>query len=202
MENADIVFVPKYPLKFRLMALIGFPLLVAASIFAAIVGGREKPSLYLGLLFVAAMPVLWMRAYKKVRFDRSIVLERYLLPPRIIQYASIQDVGAGLLKTSQGAVSLLNCDNVEEFDLAVEESRQRGYWSQSQIKGELLGKQVATAKTMGIAIPVAIVGSVVAVMIRPFGLSLHWLVWFGVIYLPLALGLYAHFRKLNGRGDR
>jgi len=195
MEADEIVFIPKYPIKFRVVAALSPPM-AAAAVAAAWAEGDRKPLLYVGVaLFVVLPPLFWLRTYRRIRFGREIRLERFLLPPRTIRYASIQDYGFGVLKTSQGTVSLQNCENFVEFGNALKESETRGYWNESQLKGELPEKQVASWRATMIAAPVAVVLTTAFVITHPIGLRLHPLVWFMAIYVPLGLGLYAHYRR-------
>lgn len=194
----DIVFKPKYPIRFRLM-LVFSPVFAGFAAWVAITRGAEEPKAYLGLLVPPAVLFVFARTYRRIRFGQSIVLERFLLPPRVIPYTAIQDVGMGLLKTSQGGVAVLNCDNVEEFDQALEESKNRGYWQESQIKGAMLGRQLAGARTATIALPVAVVISIVATILQPW--KVHWFVWFLSAYIPLTIGLYLYFRRRERSGN-
>lgn len=196
MTADEITVVPKYKLGYRITLVLS-PLLAAACVWAAIGGGRKDPRLYLGLIFVVVLPFLWLRTYRRIRFGQSITFERYVLPPRLLEYSSITDVGRGVLKTRQGNFMLIdqNCVNVDEFDRAVEESRQRGYWSQSQIDGKLVLQQVATAKASMIAIPVSFAAAILATFLKPGGLRLHFLIWLLIFYVPLGFGLYYYFRR-------
>jgi len=200
----EIVFVPKYVWRHR-FAMYATPVMAVLGIVVAVAKPPHEPGVWAGLLmFVVGAALLWLMTVKRVRFGPSIVVERYLRPPRSIEYSSIVDVGSGVLKTTRRPVAFtsMNCSNVDEFDAAVAESRRRGYWSETQLKGEIPGQQAASARSQLIAIPVSIVGAVAATVAKPGGLRYPWIVWWIAIYLPLALGLYAYFRHRQSAAPR
>ncbi len=195
MNPDEIVVIPRYALRLRL-SLLSLPLISGVTLWVLVARAPRDPIVYLVLLFfLGGLLAVWPRFYRKIRFGRSIVLERYLLPPRIVEYSSITDVGIGVLMTSQGNITLPNWDNVADFDAAVQECRKRGHWTDAQIKGELVQQQIAAAITGAIAIPVAIVGSIVAVYWQPFGIELHPMLWFLGICAPIVLLLHVYFRR-------
>jgi hypothetical protein len=195
-EREEIEFVPKYSFRHRMVLYFIGPLMALAGLLPLFLRPKDLMG-YSPLLFPLCMPLLLFFTYRRVRFGTSIVAERYLLPPRSIEYSSITDVGVGLITSTQGKLYFMpqNCDNIEEFDAAVEESRRRGYWSDQQIEHKVLGQQLASTKAQLIGVPVAIVGAIVLTFAHPGGLRWPWLAWFFVIYLPLSLGLYAYYKR-------
>ena len=196
MSADEITFVPKYKLGYRI-TLFASPVVVPLAVWGAIVGGRKDPWLYFFLLFAVAMPVIWSKTYRRIRFGQSISFERYVLSPRVVEYSSITDVGRGILKTRQGTFALIdqNCLNVDDFDRAVEESRNRGYWSTTQIDGKLVLQQAASGKAGLIALPLSIAAAILATYLQPGGLHLRFIFWFLIFYLPLAFGSYYFFKR-------
>lgn len=196
MSADETVVVPKYKLMYRFFFFVS-PVFGALAAWAAIAGGRKDPALYICLLFVVALPIIWSRTYRRIRFGQSISFERYVFPPRVVEYSSIKDVGRGVLKTTQGNFVLdpRNCVNIDEFDRAVEESRNRGYWSTTQIDGKLALQQAASAKAQLIAVPVSLGAALLAAYFEPGGVHLRLIFWFLIFYLPLSFGAYYVFKR-------
>ena len=203
-QRSEITFVPKYAWRFRLAFFVAMPLMAVLGLFAVIVDRGHEPKLLLSLMFPVGLVFMLAMTYKRVRFGSSIVAERYLFPPRTFEYASITDVGSGLLKTTQGKLYFMsqNCDNIDEFDEAVEESRKRGFWSEHQIENKVLTNQIAGARAAMISIPIAIVGAIAVTIVRPGRWT--WIASFIVIQLAVGYPLYLYYRRRlleNKRSD-
>jgi len=173
----EIVFIPKYPPNLWFALAVVFILAVGSGVMVFCFGAREN-HFYFGLALGLLFPLALYRMYTRVRFGSSIVFERWLLPPRIVEYAEIRDIFRGTFETARGKVWLThNVKNLPEFQSALDQCFHKGLLSISQIKGELAVKHKITAKVAPLMVLLASVLAVAANYFRPFGLDLHFLLW-------------------------
>ncbi|MGD0750528.1 MAG: hypothetical protein ABSA23_03885 [Anaerolineales bacterium] len=112
------VFKPHYPLRIR-MSVILYPIGVVACIFfiyMAIASHAIIPYAIYAIIFgftVLSMPMI---IFREVRFGETIILKRYFLPPRIIQYEDVTDFTLRGLVARHGGIPLANVQNRSEFE--------------------------------------------------------------------------------------
>lgn len=195
MDPEEEIYKPDYPLTHRVLMVACIPLAVA-TVWMAWAEGREHPLLYVGAVIIPWVVVaLYRQTYRRIRLGQKIVAERYLLPPRVIEYAEIRDVGLDTVKLRSGHLTLFKVDNAERFFVILEQLEKRGLWSRTQIDGRLAATQARTYVTMAIAGPAAGVLTLVAGFVRPFRLALPWVAWFFIFYLPIALVTYVVLKR-------
>ena len=112
------VFKPHYPLRIR-MSVILYPIGVVACIFfiyMAIASHAIIPYAIYAIIFgftVLSMPMI---IFREVRFGETIILKRYFLPPRIIQYEDVTEFTLRGLVAKHGGTPLSNVQNRGEFE--------------------------------------------------------------------------------------
>lgn len=195
-KSGEIVFVPKYPLELWFALAVVFILAAGSGVMIFFFGAREN-HFYFGLALGLLFPLALYRMYTRVRFGSSMVFERRLLPPRIVDYAEIQDIFRGTLETGRGKVWLThNVTNLQEFQSALDQCFQKGLLSKSQIKGVLSIKHKINAKVVPLMVTLASIFTMAAVYFRPFGLNLHFLVWVCINFsLAVVIGEILSRRK-------
>ena len=119
--RAEIVFKPRYPFRIR-MSVYLYPIGVIACIFfvvMAIISRSVFPYVIYAIIFgftVLSMPMI---IFREVRFGEAIILKRYFLPPRIIQYDDVTEISPRGLVARHGGIPLANLQNRAEFDKVV-----------------------------------------------------------------------------------
>ena len=114
----EIVFKPRYPFRIR-MSVYLYPIGVMACIFfviMAIISRSVFPYVIYAIIFgftVLSMPMI---IFREVHFGEAIVLKRYFLPARIIQYEDVTDFTMRGLVAKHGGISLANLQNRAEFE--------------------------------------------------------------------------------------
>ena len=114
----DNVFKPHYTLRVR-MSVFLYPIGVIACIFfiyMAIASHAVFPYAIYAIIFgftVLSMPMI---IFREVRFGETIILKRYFLPPRIIQYEDVTDFTLRGLVARHGGIPLANVQNRSEFE--------------------------------------------------------------------------------------
>jgi hypothetical protein len=114
----EIVFKPSYSLRIR-MSVYLYPIGVIACTFfvvMAIISRSVFPYIIYAIIFgftVLSMPMI---IFREVRFGEAIVLKRFFLPPRIIQYDDVTDFSLRGLVARHGGIPLANVQNRAEFE--------------------------------------------------------------------------------------
>lgn len=116
--SEEIVFKPSYPLRIRLSVYL-YPIGVIACFFfviMAIISRSAFPYIIYAIIFgftVLSMPMI---VFREVRFGKTIVLKRFFLPSRIIQYEDVTDFTLRGLMARHGGFPLANVQNRAEFE--------------------------------------------------------------------------------------
>jgi len=114
----ETVFKPRYSLRIR-MSVFLYPIGIIACIFfifMAISSRAIFPYTIYAIIFgftVLSMPMI---IFREARFGESIILKRYFLPPRIIQYEDVTDFTLRGLVARHGGIPLANVQNRGEFE--------------------------------------------------------------------------------------
>ena len=116
--DQETVFKPIYPLRIR-MTVVLYPIGVIACIFfifMAFISPSIFPYIIYALIFgftVLSMPMI---IFREVRFGEVIIVKRYFLPRRIIQYEDVVDLTLRGLVARRGGIPLTNIQNRSEFE--------------------------------------------------------------------------------------
>jgi hypothetical protein len=114
----ELVFTPQYPARIR-MTIYLYPIGILACLFFFYMAFSEGSFLPYGiyaLIFgftVFSMPVV---IFREVRFDTEIIVKRYFLPQRRIEYEDVTDLTPRGLVAKRGGIPLVNVQNRAEFD--------------------------------------------------------------------------------------
>jgi hypothetical protein len=114
----EIVFKPRYPLRIR-MSVYLYPIGVIACIFFLILAFISRsifPYAIYAIIFgftVISMPMI---IFREVRFGEAIVVKRYFMPARVIQYDDVVDLTLRGLVARHGGIPLVNLQNRAEFE--------------------------------------------------------------------------------------
>jgi hypothetical protein len=114
----EIVFRPRYPFRVR-MSVYLYPIGVIACIFFIIMAISSHsifPYAIYAIIFgftVLSMPMI---IFREVRFGEAIVVKRYFMPARTIQYEDVTDFTPRGLVARHGGLPLVNLQNRAEFD--------------------------------------------------------------------------------------
>jgi hypothetical protein len=116
--QAEIVFKPRYPLRIQASVFL-YPIGVVACIFfivMAIISRSIFPYGIYAIIFgftVISMPMI---IFREVRFGEAIIVKRYFMPARIIQYEDVTAFNLRGLVAQQGGIPLANLQNRLEFE--------------------------------------------------------------------------------------
>lgn len=112
---ADTVFVPKYPLRFRLgyIIMLVFAFIIVRAVFS---GDRSFELLFLAgfsVLFLVVFPLLYIRriVFKKNAF----ILERLLTGSKEVSYRDVLDIGTTAIKTRGRNIPINMISNSKEL---------------------------------------------------------------------------------------
>jgi hypothetical protein len=114
----EIVFKPRYPLHIRASGYL-YPIGAAAGIFflvLAIISRSIFPYGIYAIIFgfiVFSMPMI---IFREVCFGKAIILKRYFMPARIIQYEDVTAFTLRGLVARHGGISLANLQNRTDFE--------------------------------------------------------------------------------------
>ena len=117
-DREEIVFKPRYPLRIRISVYL-YPIGVIACIFFIIMAFISRSIFPYGIYAIIfgftalSMPVI---IFREVRFGEAIVLKRYFMPARIIQYVDVTDFTLRGLVARHGGISLANLQNRADFE--------------------------------------------------------------------------------------
>ena len=118
----EIVFKPQYPLRIR-MSVYLYPIGIIAClffIFMAFSSQRLFPYIIFAIIFgftTLSMPLI---IFREARFGGAIMLKRYFLPSRMIQYEDVVDLTQRGLVAKHGGIPLVNVGNRLEFDKIIQ----------------------------------------------------------------------------------
>jgi hypothetical protein len=116
--NQEIVFKPQYPMRIR-MTVVLYPIGVIACIFfifMAFVSRSVFPYIIYAIIFGFTALSMPMILFREVRFGEVIIVKRYFMPRRIIQYADVVDLTLRGLVAKRGGIPLANVQNRSEFE--------------------------------------------------------------------------------------
>jgi hypothetical protein len=114
----EIVFKPRYPLRIRISVYL-YPLGIIACIFfifMAFISHSIFPYVIYAIIFgftVLSMPMI---VFREVRFGEAILLKRYFMPARTIQYADVTNFTLRGLVARHGGIPLANLQNRADFE--------------------------------------------------------------------------------------
>lgn len=117
-NHETLIFQPKYPARIR-MTIYLYPVGILACLFFAYLAFSEGSFFPYGIYalifgFTAfSMPVV---IFREVHFGKEILVKRYFLPPRKIEYEDVTDLTPRGLVARRGGIPLVNVQNREEFD--------------------------------------------------------------------------------------
>ena len=172
------------------------PIMAAGFIYVAI----TEPSLMftIGSIVVVigtlAFPFKFIR---RVRFGRKLVIDRFILPPREIDYSDITDIGITGVKTRHGNISLYEMTNANEFKDLLVTALAHAEISDGQLEGKLAQQEVNAAKDSVYAGFLSFALFILLVWLKP-----PWLRYFNgdnLFLLPLALFTACYFVLLLAR---
>jgi hypothetical protein len=114
----EIVFKPRYPVRIQASVYL-YPIGVAACIFfivMAIISRSIFPYGIYAIIFgftVISMPMI---IFREIRFGEAIIVKRYFMPARIIQYEDVTEFTLRGLVARHGGIPLANLQNRPEFE--------------------------------------------------------------------------------------
>lgn len=172
--DSEITFRPRYGWRYR-FALGFLPIMLALCLFVLFTKGAKDPKIYLVLACVfAGGIVLAATTIRRIRFGSRIIVERYLFPPRVIDYSDIVDIGIIHIKLKKGQLSFPQIQNVDELHEIFDDVMRRGAMSPGQIEGTLAGKEAIGAVASFVAMVIAIVVTLILYFVRPRWLHLDF----------------------------
>jgi hypothetical protein len=114
----ELVFKPQYPFRIRLSVYL-YPIGVIACIFfiyMAVASRSIFPYIIYAFIFGFTILSMPMIIFREVRFGEKIIIKRYFLPHRIIQYEDVVDLTLRGLVAKHGGLPLANVQNRAEFE--------------------------------------------------------------------------------------
>lgn len=162
-------FTPRYSLRLK-FALVIIPLLSVSVVEKMVSGGGRGDALayfsvFVVLLLTAFVPITLIR---RVRFERELVVDRFLLPPQTIPYKNVKDVGLLVVKVEGGLnIPLSGVKNAGEFlDKLAHALAQRNLIE--QLEGKLAAREFRTWQSTSYA---AVVTPLLFLLVWFFGPS-------------------------------
>jgi hypothetical protein len=142
------------------------------------------------LILLIGFCIWWTHSLIRcVIFDSStFIVERYILPPMIINYADVVDIGVSKIKTKLGEVSLAGMVNADEITYKFNDLIHQGKINPEQLENKMLTKEIVWRKSI---FPTLIISLPLLVML--FYLWPFDNMWFNSLGIGIGSGLILFF---------
>ena len=122
----SVVFRPKYGPKLYLAMSVCLAFL-ALPVFFIVFARHEEPTLFLcAAIFASLLLIAWIVCFTRIRFESTIIVDRFLLPSREFQYSEITNVGFSSIRTTRGRIHLYPMRNINELHEILHEYMRKG----------------------------------------------------------------------------
>jgi hypothetical protein len=190
MENEETVFEPRYSPLVNFTA-IGLPLLFVGLLCAGANLISRVPALaWLLLLLIgiaaAISPYFFIR---RIYFRDQLVVRRFLLPDRLIDYRQIVEINPTSLETQEGRVRLGRLQNLPELQDMIQRWRAAKILKAGQKKDEPDAPDLQTHALVPVrgygsyGFMWALMFGIIGLFVQPAWVSLDAKWFFGIIFL-------------------
>lgn len=198
-----IEFKPKYDVK----VIVSFFIMISVGWFIVIyllINGIYDLELFLSGIFLAIFIFIFpFIFYKKISFQEYIKIDRYFIPPRIIHFDDIKDIGLNAILTSKGKILIQPMKNGNELVEIFSILQSKNLILEQQLEGVLALKEIISYKAALISIPVTILLLIVFSndSILPIIIDLRlklltlYLISFSIVYLIMIKKLKSKIKK-------
>jgi hypothetical protein len=193
----DVVFKPKYPLRFLIGVIFVFPFeaFMIWDVFSKQDISFETifGPVFFGV-FILLMPVVFIR---RIVFEgQTFTIEKYLLPAKTIDYSDVVDIGNTIITTRQGNIPLQAMKNSQELKDLLMKFLSDGKTNRYQIENRLVGQEKLGRKA---AIPASIITTIIWIasfFIFPYEKSLlRDSGFFLIVWVPIYLLIYQFMKN-------
>ncbi len=156
MEN--VIFKPKYKKSVYwfliLTPLISWPIVLKMVFTLKIDLELFFPSLIAGLISI----FIPFAVYKRMIFCKNaLILERYLLPSKTINYSDIKGIGLTMIQAKRWTMVTYNILNASELIRIFNEKIDEGSIPEDQLSGSLVRKEISVMNASLYCIPITII---------------------------------------------
>ena len=145
----EIVFKPKYPPQLTFGTLVLTP--IEFYILWQILAGKDpSPENIFGAVFFGLLLIIPPFAYIKRMVFRTnnFSIEKFILPTKTIEYSDVTDVGAMVLKTRKGGLSLRTMTNSDELSKILAELIKQGKINRLQLENKVDSRSIIVRKAL------------------------------------------------------
>lgn len=195
----EVIFKPKYPaqLTFGSFVLIPIEFYILWQIFS---GKDASPENIFGAVFFGLLLVIPLFAYvKKIVFRvNNFSVEKFVLPTKTIEYTDITDVGATVLKTRTGGLSLRAMTNADELSSILAELIKQGKINRHQLENKVDSRAIIFRKALMPAGIISLVLWVVTFFAFPYKDSFFRDLSLLGFFIPVYIVVYQILKKRAG----
>ena len=197
MNIPPAVFKPKYPLKMKLSFLF-LPIMAILFTLAAIDGGDpDMPWLFhfLSLAMITLTGSIPFVLIRRIRFEDKILVDRFVVPTRELDYTDILDVGITNIRAKRGNLSLNAVKNVDEFKSMLANALAEKDIPQDQIESKLAKQETEIARATIYAQAVALPVTFVLLLLRPDWFQFADKLSFVLVYSAIMLAAFFAIKR-------
>ncbi|MCA9731245.1 MAG: hypothetical protein H6696_19500 [Deferribacteres bacterium] len=157
--SGEVIFKAQYNNKY-IVAIIGCTMAVIFGwIFLLTTSKDFVHSEIEVLIAISGMTVMVLYTpfilFKKIYLRNNIIIERFVLPKKIIEYSDITDISGLSIFTKKGRIPINILNNAHVLIGALEKKLDEGYLTERQINGKGSYKEFAGLKASIFSIPIS-----------------------------------------------
>jgi hypothetical protein len=195
----EIVFKPKYPPQLTFGALVFVPIefYILWQVFS---GKNASPENIFGAVFFGFLLIVPPFAYVKRMVFRAndFSIEKFILPTKIIEYSDVIDVGAMVLKTRNGDLSLRTMTNSDELSKILAGLIEQGKINRHQLENKVASRAIIIRKAIMPAGIISLVLWVVTFFAFPYKDSFFRDLSLLGFFIPVYIVVYQVLKKRAG----
>ncbi len=161
VQSREIVFKPEYEKSTLLAFALGIPMFSFFIIFQFVTGVSDQVT-FATIMLVACAILALFNFYRRISFGDHILVERYVLKPKVINYGDIKDYSMSTIITTKGRIALHSMVNSELVIQIIEQKLQEGKIFEEQLRGEVAFQELVAWRASMLSLPISLV--IVAVM--------------------------------------